>query len=445
MSIPIRTRARFGCEVQHARWRALSSDEVMSVCRRIARHIPILLLSLSSLSLSQLWVREVLRVSREVTRCESLLAHLDSLCAVDWSNDEFQSAIVMRVLHDPQQADFPPNQFESAYFWRDLIARIRTRSNGAPLHAQLAEKEVAVLALIATSASEDMTAGWNRSFEVADVCDETTTSRMNGRTESVVVLPTCAPDRTRCYPFRVETGCMAASIGLVMWPAGFLLCEFALDHPRLFAGKRVLELGAGIGLTSVFVAKHTRPSAVIATDFDVRALRNIDHNFKINELMSSDDEFIAPDESEDAPPSSDAPTYTSSGVAHLTDLTAASGVGAPSTETACEMHTARVDWYDYSQSQIAAFEADVIIACDTTYIAEILVPFAHVVHACLKANPRATVFLAQAERHPSTFMLYMDALRDEGLTLTELPTGDLHQRFNYDRITCPVALHQVSL
>lgn len=72
-------------------------------------------------------------------------------------------------------------------------------------------------------------------------------------------------------------------------------------------------------------------------------------------------------------------------------------------------------------------------------------PFAQTVHACLKANPNAVVYLAQAQRHPSTFLLYLDALRDEGLTLKELPTEELNQRFNYDRTTCPVALHRVTL
>ena len=58
-----------------------------------------------------------------------------------------------------------------------------------------------------------------------------------------------------------------------------MLSEFALDNPQLFRGKRVLELGAGIGLTSVMLATFTGLAAITATDFDVRALENIHHNF----------------------------------------------------------------------------------------------------------------------------------------------------------------------
>jgi hypothetical protein len=130
--------------------------------------------------------------------------------------------------------------------------------------------------------------------------------------------------------------------------------------------------------------------------------------FPVDGLIATEDVFTRPSES------SDAITYTSSAMTHLADLTAASSSSSSTSAasaSACAVHTACVDWYHYSADQIRAFEADVIIACDTTYIPEILVPFARTVSACLKANPRAIVYLAQAERHPSTFLLYLDALR----------------------------------
>lgn len=417
----------------------------------------------------ELWLLEILRRAREVVHVNTLLPQLDALPPEEcnWRDAAFQQRLVDVVLHDAQQKAFPPNRFENAYFFKTLLQSLQAGlKEGEALHSELAAKLEDALRVDSSHESEDLTAGWYRNYEVAaqaeaeaeaeDKGDGGSSSSHNNRlattctsgpTGSVLVLPH-APSR-RVYPFRVETGNMAASIGLVMWPAGFLMAEFALDNPDLFRGKRVLELGAGIGLTSVFVARGTQPAAMIATDFDVRALKNIQHNFKINGLCPADSKFVSPEEDPSA-------VYTSSDLVALPSLCSASPASSavatdsssasPSASVArCEMATARVDWYNYSPAQLAAFNADVIIACDTTYVEAILVPFAQSVHACLQANPAAVVYLAQAQRHPSTFLLYLDALRDEGLKLREMDTDKLRQRFNYDRDTCPVALHQVTL
>lgn len=225
-------------------------------------------------------------MSREVSPRAPLLTKLAARCPFDFSATDFQQALVDRVLHDPQQQRYPPNRYQAAYFWRDLVAKIREKiaaaastSASVEIHPALAEREKDALALADANEEEDLRAGFYRNFELASVCDATTTSRLGGETDSVLVLPSCPADRSHLYPFRVETGNMAASIGLVQWPAGFLMCEFALDYPEIFAGKRVLELGAGIGLTSTILARHTRPAAIVATDFDVRALENIHNNF----------------------------------------------------------------------------------------------------------------------------------------------------------------------
>lgn len=153
------------------------------------------------------------------------------------------------------------------------------------LHPELAAAECESRALIESlDTEEDVFSGWYRNFCLAAVCNDRTTSTLDCATSSVLVLPEAEQVGQRVYPFRVETGCLASSIGLVMWPAGFLLCEFALDFPEFFRNKRVLELGAGIGLTSTILATFTRPAAIVATDFDVRALQNIHHNFECSQL-----------------------------------------------------------------------------------------------------------------------------------------------------------------
>ncbi|XP_017882154.1 methyltransferase-like protein 22 isoform X2 [Ceratina calcarata] len=70
-------------------------------------------------------------------------------------------------------------------------------------------------------------------------------------------------------------------VGLQVWRGALLLADYILSNPDLFRDKIVLELGAGVGLTSIvasFLAKE-----VICTDINVKGIlklirRNIERN-----------------------------------------------------------------------------------------------------------------------------------------------------------------------
>ncbi|XP_076280917.1 methyltransferase-like protein 22 [Lasioglossum baleicum] len=70
-------------------------------------------------------------------------------------------------------------------------------------------------------------------------------------------------------------------VGLQVWRGALLLADYILSNPDLFKDKTVLELGAGVGLTSIvasFLAKE-----VICTDVDVQGiLKLIRKNFLRN-------------------------------------------------------------------------------------------------------------------------------------------------------------------
>ncbi|XP_076661478.1 methyltransferase-like protein 22 isoform X2 [Halictus rubicundus] len=70
-------------------------------------------------------------------------------------------------------------------------------------------------------------------------------------------------------------------VGLQVWRGALLLADYILSNPDLFKDKTVLELGAGVGLTSIvasFLAKE-----VICTDVDVEGiLKLIRKNFLRN-------------------------------------------------------------------------------------------------------------------------------------------------------------------
>ena len=54
--------------------------------------------------------------------------------------------------------------------------------------------------------------------------------------------------------FSCSEHCVSSSVdlvGLQLWRGAFLLADFLLSQPNLLAGKKVLELAAGTGLTAV--------------------------------------------------------------------------------------------------------------------------------------------------------------------------------------------------
>jgi predicted nicotinamide N-methyase len=56
----------------------------------------------------------------------------------------------------------------------------------------------------------------------------------------------------------------------ISWPSGVALADVALTNPRRFAGKRVLELGCGLGVTAAAVL--AAGADLIATDYGASAL-----------------------------------------------------------------------------------------------------------------------------------------------------------------------------
>lgn len=71
----------------------------------------------------------------------------------------------------------------------------------------------------------------------------------NGETAAVEQKP-------RPFVFHIHLRQLPSSdYGLFVWPSAILLAEFLSYHRRFFHGKRIMELGAGVGLPGIVAAK----------------------------------------------------------------------------------------------------------------------------------------------------------------------------------------------
>lgn len=70
------------------------------------------------------------------------------------------------------------------------------------------------------------------------------------------------------------------------WPAALALSNFLLEHKALIRGKRVLEIGAGLGLPGICCAHALQPAAVLLTDGSAPAVSRLSDNVASNPCPS---------------------------------------------------------------------------------------------------------------------------------------------------------------
>lgn len=63
-------------------------------------------------------------------------------------------------------------------------------------------------------------------------------------------------------------------VGLQVWRGAFVLADFLFHHCRTFANKHILEVGSGVGLSSIAAAVFTT-ERVICTDIDIGGILNV--------------------------------------------------------------------------------------------------------------------------------------------------------------------------
>ena len=97
---------------------------------------------------------------------------------------------------------------------------------------------------------------------------------------SFVMSPTS--DTIHLEGYQLDSDETARSTGVTLWGAAPQLAQYLVDHAdRVIRGRRVVELGAGLGLCGI-VAHRLGASRVLLTDGDTHALRQMRVNVQKN-------------------------------------------------------------------------------------------------------------------------------------------------------------------
>ncbi|CAI5724074.1 unnamed protein product [Hyaloperonospora brassicae] len=92
-----------------------------------------------------------------------------------------------------------------------------------------------------------------------------------------------APIVLRLRGLRRDIGQTLESTGLTLWRAGDFLSTFLYEHRRRFAGKSILELGSGLGLSGI-LASYLTEKPVVITDGDERTIEQLVANCRLNNV-----------------------------------------------------------------------------------------------------------------------------------------------------------------
>ncbi len=188
------------------------------------------------------------------------------------------------------------------------------------------------------------------------------------------------------------------STGLTMWPAAENLCDHIVKHPNLVAGKRVLELGSGLGLCGLLAHKihevnannenqeengHDKENGnayVHLTDGDTDTLAHLRRNITLN-TNSSEECAVSSSSSSSCECSSSSPS------------------SVPCNSLSCnQLLWSRENSLHFLKEKVkpAGEKFDIILASDTIYAMSVIEPMWDTVQTLLK--PGGCLLFAFARR-----------------------------------------------
>ncbi|GMF54281.1 unnamed protein product [Phytophthora fragariaefolia] len=189
----------------------------------------------------------------------------------------------------------------------------------------------------------------------------------------------------------VVVTCRVASVfnevGLKLWEAGWLLAEYAIAHESDFRGRKVLELGAGVGFTGMVLACVCRSSRIVLTDYAPNVMQNLRYNVEIN-----------------------------------------------SSKFICPVEVQTLDWETWQPTDHDDERPDVLLAGDCVYDVEAFPPMMQVLQSFLgndegrtEQHPQRVAIFAATIRNQKTFQTFLDQLAAHRIDYVDITALSLEE------------------
>ncbi|KAF1791984.1 S-adenosyl-L-methionine-dependent methyltransferase [Phytophthora cactorum] len=167
-------------------------------------------------------------------------------------------------------------------------------------------------------------------------------------------------------------------VGLKLWEAGWLLAEYIIAHESEFRGRKVLELGAGVGFTGMALACVCRSSRVVLTDYAPNVMQNLRYNVEVNTSK-----FI------------------------------------------CPVEVQTLDWDTWQPTDHEDERFDVLLAGDCAYDVAAFPPLMHVLHT--NRHPQRVAIFAATIRNQKTFQELLDQLAAHRIDYVDITKSSLEK------------------
>ncbi|RNC47376.1 hypothetical protein TcCL_NonESM02708 [Trypanosoma cruzi] len=189
-----------------------------------------------------------------------------------------------------------------------------------------------------------------------------------------------------------------ANVGLALWPAAFVLVQLLLAEcssptPIILPHEgalRILELGAGVGLTPVMLHQYScykkRVQGSVLTDYQPELVENILFNLR-SHIMSGERPHESLSDTEEA------------GAPHVAEL---------------------LDWTEHERNRekLREWGCNVILAADCIYEVDLIDSFVTTLHQALSVSEAAVAIVVQTHRQNKTMKCFFDAVRKAAMCVS---------------------------
>ncbi|KAJ2952967.1 hypothetical protein O0L34_g7342 [Tuta absoluta] len=176
--------------------------------------------------------------------------------------------------------------------------------------------------------------------------------------------------------------------GMRTWQAALMLADYMICSKDLFREKNILELGSGVGFTSIAISKYCNINSIMLTDCHNDVLKTIYENVQINFPLHE-------------------PKKLGSG-------TVFSG------NTNIPLYLMMLDWTRINDF-LNDFVPDVLIGADIIYDPIILKPLCKIIEHFFNKNKSLVVYIANVIRNEDTYKKFLELLDCQNMTCENVP------------------------